>query len=98
MLALSLIHIYLLCGKIAYKGLSLLNQEDSAFIHLFKIIGCKKQTVLKISTQPLHIRLDGFYKLYLFLCRIGIVKTEIKDVYKRQVFSFCTLTDFARPN
>ena len=32
----------LLCGKIAYKGLSLLNQEDSAFIHLFKIIGCKK--------------------------------------------------------
>ena len=58
----------LLRGQVTDKCLPFLNQEYGALIHLFEIIGGKKQPVLKISAQPLHIICfdnDGKYMIML---------------------------------
>ena len=69
---------HLLRGQVRDIGLSLFDQFDSDFVHLLEIIGGKEQPVLIFSAQPLDIRLDGLDKFDLFLCRVGIVKTEIE--------------------
>ena len=68
----------LLRGQVTDKCLSFLNQEYGALIHLFEIIGGKKQPVLKISAQPLHIRHNGFHEFRLLFCGVCIVKTQVE--------------------
>ena len=60
-----------------YKYLNL-DQLDCCFIHLVKIIGCEKQSVLPVCTKPFDICLDGFYKLTLFFGRVCIIKTHVE--------------------
>ena len=47
-------------------------------IHLFKIVGCKEQSVLPVSAQPLDIVLDGLHKLHLLLGGVRIIKTHVE--------------------
>ena len=64
--------------QVTDKGLSLLNQEHGAPVHLVKIIGRKEKPVLKISAQPLHVIHDGLHEFSLFLCGVCIVKTQVE--------------------
>ena len=68
----------LLCSQITDKRFSFFDQLYRCLIHLFKIIGGKIQTVLPVCAQPFDIRLDGFHKLHLFFCGVGIVKTHVE--------------------
>ena len=67
-----------LCCQVADKGFSFLNQLYCCFIHLLKIIGRKIEAVLPVCAKPFNICFNRFHKLYLFFCRIGIVKTHVK--------------------
>ena len=69
---------HLLCSQIRNVCLAFPDQFDRALIHLFKIIGGKEKSVLKIRPQPSHVLFDGLHELTLLLRRIRIVKTEIE--------------------
>ena len=70
------------CCQITNKCFAFFNQLNCCFIHLIKIIGCKKQTVLPVSTQPFHIGFNGFYKFNFFFRRVRIIKTQVKSAIK----------------
>ena len=59
-------------------GFAFFDQLHCCFIHLVKVIGCEKQSVFPVSTQPFDIRLDGLYKLNSLLGRVGVIKTHVK--------------------
>ena len=45
---------------------------------MVKIVGCEKESVLPVCSQPLYISLDRLYELCLLLGGVGIVKTQIE--------------------
>ena len=68
----------LLRCQIADECLSLFDQLNCCLIHLVKIIGGKKQAILKISAKPFHVCHDRLNELGLFFRWVCIIKTEIE--------------------
>ena len=68
----------LICVEVTHISLALLDELYGCLIHLIKIVRCKEHSVAKVCSKPLYICKYGLNKLCLFLCRIRIVKSEIK--------------------
>ena len=62
--------------------LAILNQLDSALIHLLEIIGSIEETVVPAEAQPLDVFLDGFHIFHIFLGGVRVVHTQIADAAK----------------
>ncbi len=64
--------------QIRHIGFALFNQLHCPFIHLFKIVGSKKQVILPVCSQPLDILFDGLHKFRFFFGGIRVVETHMK--------------------
>ena len=62
-----------------------MNQLNSKFIHLVKIIRSIKKPVFPVKTKPFYIFNDGLNIFILFFYRIGIIKSQITF----STISFC---------
>ena len=68
----------LVSRQIAYESFSFFDKFNSRFIHLVKIIRCKKESVFPIGPEPLDIRLYRINEFRLFLGGVCIVKSQIE--------------------
>ena len=68
----------LIGSQIADISFALLDELDSSFIHLRKIIRRKEKSVFPVSTEPFDVRFDGLYKFALFFGRVGIIETHVE--------------------
>ena len=64
---------------------SFFDQADSEFVKLVKVVGGIVKPVLPIEAQPSHILFDRLNIFLFFLCRIGIVESQVAEA----VVIFC---------
>ena len=69
---------HLLGCQVRDVGFSFFDQFDRDLIHLFKVVGGKKETVFIVRSEPCHVLFDGLHKFALLFGRIGIIEPQIK--------------------
>jgi hypothetical protein len=68
---------YLIGGKAADICLAFFNQPYGELVKLLEIIGCVKEAIFPVETEPADILYDGIHKFKGFTAGIGIIHTEI---------------------
>ena len=58
-------------------GLARLYEMDCALEDLFEVVGCVKEPVVPVESEPPDVPNDVLFEFFFFLARIGIVETEI---------------------
>ena len=71
------VFLELLGGQLADVGQALLDQLNSVFVVLFKVVGTVVEPITPVKTQPVNILLDGFDKLHILFGRIGVIHPQI---------------------
>ncbi len=58
-------------------GQAFIDQLNGVTIQLLEIIRRVTHRARPLKAQPVHVTLNRFHKLYVFLFRVGVVKTQI---------------------
>ena len=67
---------YLLLCLVVHIGKPLLNKFHSPIVELVEIVGGIK-LICPLKSKPFYILFNGIYILYILLCWVGVVKTDV---------------------
>ena len=69
-------------AQLANIGKTLVDKLNGVFIILLKIVASVEETVAPIKTKPVDVFLNSVNILGVFLCRVGVIHTEVAKAAK----------------